>query len=75
MYEYDASLAYISLEEAQRFFSMGRTRNGHRSESGRLFTADAVAKRIDAQLGTGYMARDWMLLNRTCFRPYALKKP
>ncbi len=74
MYEYDASLAYISLAEAQRFFSMGRTATGIEVKVEDVFTADAVAKRIDARLGTGYMARDWMLLNRNLFSALRLEK-
>lgn len=74
MYEYDASLAYISLEEAQRFFSMGKTATGIEVKVEDVFVADAVAKRIDARLGTGYMARDWMLLNRNLFSALRLEK-
>ncbi|MYC27140.1 MAG: lipoprotein-releasing ABC transporter permease subunit [Nitrospira sp. SB0662_bin_26] len=74
MYEYDASLAYISLEEAQRFFSMGRTATGIEVKVEDVFTADAVAERIDDRLGTGYMARDWMLLNRNLFSALRLEK-
>ena len=74
MYEYDASLAYISLAEAQRFFSMGRTATGIEVKVEDVFTADAVAKRIDDRLGTGYMARDWMLLNRNLFSALRLEK-
>ena len=74
MYEYDASLAYISLEEAQRFFNLSRTATGIEVKVEDVFTADAVAKRIDARLGTGYMARDWMLLNRNLFSALRLEK-
>ena len=74
MYEYDSSLAYISLEEAQRFFSLGRTATGIEVKVEDVFTADAVANRIAAQLGTGYMARDWMLLNRNLFSALRLEK-
>lgn len=74
MYEYDASLAYISLEEAQRFFSMGRTATGIEVKVEDVFAADAVAKRIAEQLGPGYMARDWMLLNRNLFSALRLEK-
>ena len=31
MYEYDSSLAYIDLAEAQKFFNMGHDRDGHRN--------------------------------------------
>ena len=74
MYEYDSSLAYISLEEAQRFFSLGRTATGIEVKVEDVFTADAVANRIAARLGTGYMARDWMLLNRNLFSALRLEK-
>ena len=74
MYEYDSSLAYISLEEAQRFFSLGRTVTGIQVKVEDVFVADAVAKRIDARLGTGYMARDWMLLNRNLFSALRVEK-
>lgn len=74
MYEYDASLAYISLEEAQRFFSLGRTATGLEVKVEDVFTADAVANRIAARLGTEYMARDWMLLNRNLFSALRLEK-
>ena len=74
MYEYDASLAYISLEEAQRFFSLGKTATGLEVKVEDVFTADAVANRIAARLGTGYMARDWMLLNRNLFSALRLEK-
>lgn len=74
MYEYDASLAYISLEEAQRFFGLGRTATGLEVKVEDVFTADAVAKQIAARLGIGYMARDWMLLNRNLFSALRLEK-
>ena len=74
MYEYDSSLAYISLEEAQRFFSLGKTATGLEVKVEDVFTADAVANRIAARLGTGYMARDWMLLNRNLFSALRLEK-
>ena len=74
MYEYDASLAYISLEEAQRFFSLGKTVTGIQVKVEDVFAADAVAKRIEARLGTGYVARDWMLLNRNLFSALRLEK-
>ena len=74
MYEYDASLAYISLAEAQRFFSLGKTTTGIEVKVEDVFAADAVAKRIAEQLGTGYMARDWMLLNRNLFSALRLEK-
>ena len=39
-----------------------------------VFAADAVATRIAARLGTGYLARDWMALNRNLFSALRLEK-
>ena len=74
MYEYDSSLAFISLKEAQRFFSLGKTATGIEVKVEDVFTADAVAQRIGERLGKGYMARDWMLLNRNLFSALRLEK-
>ena len=74
MYEYDASLAYISLEEAQRFFGLGKTSTGIEVKVDDVFAADAVAERITERLGTRYLARDWMLLNSNLFSALRLEK-
>ena len=75
MYEYDSSLAYISLEEAQRFFSLGQDRNGHRGESGRRVYR---RRRCQPHRGTTrdgvHGERDWMLLNRNLFSAIRLDK-
>lgn len=74
MYEYDSSLAYIALDEAQQFFSLGRTATGIEVKVDDVFTADAIAARIEAGLGAEYMARDWMALNHNLFSALRLEK-
>ncbi len=74
MYEYDSSLAYIALDEAQRFFSLGQTVTGIEVKVDDVFTADTIATRIETGLGIGYMARDWMALNRNLFSALRLEK-
>ena len=74
MYEYDSSLAYISLQEAQKFFSLGNTVTGIEVKVQDVFSANAVAERINAALGAGYAARDWMELNRNLFSALKLEK-
>ncbi len=74
MYEYDSSLAYISLQEAQKFFSLGDTVTGIQVKVEDVFTANETAARIDAALGLGYSARDWMELNRNLFSALKLEK-
>lgn len=74
MYEYDASLAYVALSEAQKFFGFNGTVTGIEVKIEDVLTADTIASRINAALGTDYLARDWMELNRNLFSALRLEK-
>jgi len=74
MFEYDSSLSYISLEEAQKFFNLGDTVTGIQVKVKDVFLAQEIAHRLDATLGTTFMARDWMQLNRNLFSALKLEK-
>ena len=74
MYEYDSSLAYISLQEAQKFFSLGNRVTGIQVKVHDVFTANETATRIVDSLGINYSARDWMDLNRNLFSALRLEK-
>ncbi len=74
MYEYDSSLAYIALPEAQKFFNMGDTVTGIEVKVDDIFRADAIAREIELTLGFPFWARDWMQLNRNLFSALKLEK-
>ncbi len=74
MYEYDASLAYVALDEAQHFFGLDRAVTGIEVKVEDVLIADTVAARINAVFGTDYLARDWMELNRNLFSALRLEK-
>ena len=74
MYEYDSSLAYIALTEAQKFFNLGHTVTGIQIKVEDVFSASPVAERIESTLGPTFMARDWMQLNRNLFSALKLEK-
>lgn len=74
MFEYDSSLSYISLEEAQKFFNLGETVTGIQVKVKDVFLAQEIAHRLEATLGTTFMARDWMQLNRNLFSALKLEK-
>lgn len=74
MYEYDSSLAYISLGEAQKFFNMGQTVTGIEVKVDDIFQAAGIARSIEAALGFPFWARDWMQLNRNLFSALKLEK-
>lgn len=74
MYEYDSSLAYISIDEAQKFFNLGQTVTGIEVKVMDIFQAADVAREIEHSLGFPYSARDWMQLNRNLFSALKLEK-
>ena len=60
MYEYDSSLAYIDLAEAQKFFNLGATVTGVEIKVMDVFRAADIARSVEQSLGFAYGARDWM---------------
>ncbi len=76
MYEYDSTLAYMSLGNVQNFLGVGDVAHGievavtERS----LVHADQVAKQITQKLGPGYIAKDWMMMNSNLFAAFKLEK-
>ncbi|MBI3811384.1 MAG: lipoprotein-releasing ABC transporter permease subunit [Nitrospirae bacterium] len=74
MYEYDSTLAYISMETAQDFFNLGDTVTGVEVKVDDIFQADRISKVIEEELGFPYWARDWMKLNKNLFSALQLEK-
>lgn len=74
MYEYDSSLAYIDLAEAQKFFSLGDTVTGIELKVTDVFRASEIARHVEQSLGFSYGARDWMQMNRNLFSALKLEK-
>jgi lipoprotein-releasing system permease protein len=74
MFEYDSSLAYIALGEAQKFFNMNNHVTGIEVKVDDIFNAAQIAASIEHTLGFPYSARDWMQLNRNLFSALKLEK-
>src|SRR5437016_1308774 len=74
MYEYDSSLVYVSIKQAQEFFNMGNTVTGIEVKVADIFAADRIAKAIEHTIGVPYWARDWMKLNKNLFSALKLEK-
>ena len=74
MFEYDSSLAYVSIQQAQEFFNMGHVVTGIEVKVTDIFKADETARRIEQALGYPYWARDWMKLNKNLFSALKLEK-
>jgi lipoprotein-releasing system permease protein len=74
MYEYDVSLAYISLNEAQKLLNMGETVTGLEVKVKDFYRADKVAEQIEKHLGEEYVASDWMHMHKNLFSWISLEK-
>ncbi|MBI3355769.1 MAG: lipoprotein-releasing ABC transporter permease subunit [Nitrospirae bacterium] len=74
MYEYDSSLAYIELGEAQKFFNMEGRVSGIEAKVTDVFRAEEIARDIERELGFSHGARDWMQMNRNLFSALKLEK-
>ncbi len=74
MYEYDGSLAFIHLTEAQRLMRMGRSVTGIEMRVADIYDARRIADSILSELGPGYTAKDWMEMNRNFFSALKLEK-
>lgn len=71
MFEYDSTLAYISIGQAQSFFNLGDTVTGVQLKIKDVYHAGELASTINRSLGSEYSARDWMQMNRNIL--FALK--
>jgi lipoprotein-releasing system permease protein len=75
MYEYDSTIAYVSLWAAQRFLGIGDRVTGIEVRVDEIYEADRVAEAIGRALdGYPYWSRDWMRMNKNLFSALKLEK-
>ena len=74
MYEYDNTMAYISLESAQKFFSMGSHVTGIEIKTGDIYKVKMIGKEIRQKMGFPFWTKDWMEMNRNLFSALRLEK-
>ena len=73
-YEYDASLAYISLRSGQGFLGMDDAVTGIEIRVDDIYRADRIARSIENRLGFPYWGRHWMEMNKNLFAALRLEK-
>ena len=74
MYDYDASMAFISLKESQDLLGLGDRVTGLEVKVGEVQKADVIAEAIQGKLGYPYWTKDWKLTNRNLFAMLTLQK-
>ncbi|MDQ5984393.1 MAG: Lipoprotein-releasing system transmembrane protein LolE [Syntrophus sp. SKADARSKE-3] len=73
-YEYDSTIAYISLNDAQVFMQLGPRVTGIEIRVHDIYKADIVARQIEKTLGAPFWARNWMEMNKNLFSALKLEK-
>ena len=73
-FEYDATLAFTSLQDSQALMNMDNRVTGIEIKVDDIYEARAIAQRIVGKLGFPYWARDWMQMNKNLFAALKLEK-
>ena len=74
MYEYDSSLAYMDLKDAQTLMGMGSQISAMGVWVENIFDASIIKEGIVETLQYPYYARDWMEINKSLFSALKLEK-
>jgi lipoprotein-releasing system permease protein len=74
MYEFDANLAYMSLDRAREFFEMGEGVTGIEVKLNDIYSAPKIGRRIEKSLGAPFWTRTWREMYRNLFTALRLEK-
>jgi len=74
MVDYDGTLIYMGLADAQKFFAIGDQVTGIEVRIQDPYAAPDIANLLQSQLGVPYTARDWTKINSNIFVALKLEK-
>lgn len=74
MYEYDAGLALIHLQDAAKLYRMGEQVSGLRLKLQDMFVADVVSRELTQVLGPNFYISDWTQQHANFFKAIQMEK-
>jgi lipoprotein-releasing system permease protein len=74
MYEYDSSLAYVSITTAQDFLELDDAVHGLELKVDDIYKATEISRELEKKLGFGYVVKDWISMNKNLFSALKLEK-
>ena len=74
MYEYDASMVFVSVKEAQALLGIGDRVTGLDVKVKDIYKSGRIGKEIQKELGHPYWTKDWQEMNRNLFSALKLEK-
>jgi lipoprotein-releasing system permease protein len=73
-YEYDSTIAFLALGDAQEFLNMGDLVTGLEIKVNDIYQAGGIARQLEKKLGYPYWARHWMEMNKNLFAALRMEK-
>lgn len=74
MFEYDSTIAFVSLSQAQSFLGLGKKVTGLEVKTRDIYQAAGIARVIQTTLGFPFWTKDWMRMNKNLFSALKLEK-
>ncbi len=74
MYDYDSSLVFISIKDAQQFFNMKHRVTGIEIFLKNIYDVKKIERLVKLKLGNLYWTRDWMEMNKNLFSAMKLER-
>jgi lipoprotein-releasing system permease protein len=74
MFEYDSTIAFIALSQAQAFLGLGEKVTGLEVKTRDMYQAAEIGKAIQSRLGFPIWTKDWMRMNKNLFSALKLEK-
>ncbi len=74
MFEYDSSLAYVSLLDAKKFFGMENRATGVEVKVHDIYKSYEIGQAIMSSLGYPFYSRNWEDVNKSLFRALRLER-
>lgn len=74
MHQFDRSMAFIHMNDAQKLFSMGVKVEGVRLKLDDMFSAYEVTHELNRTLGEDYWVRDWTKMHSNLFKALKTEK-
>ncbi len=74
MYEYDGSLAFINLKDAQKLLRIKDGVSGIEIRLSDIYLAKKIGEKLINMFGSQYQVKDWMQMNKSLFSALKLEK-
>jgi lipoprotein-releasing system permease protein len=74
LYEYDTSWALVSMETAQRVFTLGSAVSLVEARINDIYSAEEISNRLQQSLGSHYVVNNWIHQNKSLFSAMKLEK-